>query len=341
MYIVFLLFPLNLASYLYILLRDDCLSVEFTLCLGPTLQPFTDLNSPSGLIGWWPFDDAYGHDYTSSLNPLGTPPSAGPAMRILYPDGKGSSLSLEADTGAVIPHSAHYEGPEFTVCFWFYLFSESSGNWRSIFHKGGTAYELTPSLLLWPKERRLRVSASTSHSWSEGLDSYGLLNIRRWTHLALTGHGQLLQLYINSYLDNQMILSSSMKINKGDIHLGKNPWRVGVRGLMDDLRFYNEVLSVSEIRPLAQPAVPLAAVQGVSFGCQLCNYMEALESCNDDYHMCSLEELYTGVWEFAREMGWFRFTADIWTRNTLDQVTTSSDEIQDPNLFRLNICCKD
>mmetsp|Transcript_22439 Transcript_22439/g.22143 ORF Transcript_22439/g.22143 Transcript_22439/m.22143 type:complete len:81 (-) Transcript_22439:32-274(-) len=75
--------------------------------------------------------------------------------------------------------------------------------------------------------------------------------------------------------------------------------------------------------------------------CQLCNYHDAEAGCLDNWHMCSLEELYAGPYEMARAMGWFRFTAEIWTRNTEDQTTTSSDEMQDPDLFKVGICCKD
>jgi len=43
----------------------------------------------------------------------------------------------------------------------------------------------------------------------------------------------------------------------------------------------------------------------------------------------------------ARSMGWFRYTGDLWMRNVVGEVSTSSDEMEDPNLFRLAICCMD
>lgn len=57
--------------------------------------------------------------------------------------------------------------------------------------------------------------------------------------------------------------------------------------------------------------------------------------------MCSIDELYTGGYEMARVMGWFRFTGEIWTRNTETDSLTSTDEMEDPNIFRLSICCVD
>lgn len=155
------------------------------------------------------------------------------------------------------------------------------------------------------------------------------------------GSGQLLQLYLNGNLDSQVILRGPLKFNRGDIYIGKDPWHSGLKGFVDDLRLYNIVLHESELVALASPSVPLSVVSGVMLGCQLCNYDIALSSCLTNYHLCSLEELYAGRYETAREMGWFRFTADVWTRNTEDQTTTSSDEMQDPDLFKLGMCCRD
>ena len=104
---------------------------------------------------------------------------------------------------------------------------------------------------------------------------------------------------------------------------------------------YNIPLHEPELIALASPAVPLAKVAGTMLGCQLCDYETAVSSCLDTFHLCSLDELYSGPFEMAREMGWFRYTADIWTRNTEDQSTTTSDEMQDPDLFKLGLCCSD
>ena len=200
---------------------------------------------------------------------------------------------------------------------------------------------MTPSILLWPKERRLHVRASTQFSWNEGLDSTAVIKLRRWTHVAVVGSGQLLQLFINGVLDSQVILKGPIKYNRGEIYLGKDPWHSGFKGFLDDLRIFDKPLHEEDFKPIAAPTTPLPAVSGVMLGCQLCNYDDALASCMDNYHLCSLEELYAGPFEMARAMGWFRFTAEVWTRNTDDQTTTTADEMQDPDLFKLGMCCWD
>ena len=241
----------------------------------------------------------------------------------------------------MIAHSKAYEVTELTVALWVYLTKDSTGDWRTIFHKGSSSQELTPTILLWPKERRLHVRATTQYNWNEGLDSVSILRLRRWCHLAVVGSGQLLQLYLNGILDSQVILRGPLKFNRGDIHVGKDPWHSGFSGFIDDLRIYDLPLHDSELRALASIGVPLNKVTGTMLGCQLCDYQTAVSSCLDDFHMCSLEELYAGPFEMAREMGWFRFTADIWTRNTEDQSSTSADEMQDEDLFKLGLCCRD
>ena len=300
-----------------------------------------NLNKPEGLIGWWTFDDKYGHDYSSKVNPMLTLPPAGLSLCNFYSAGNGASLALDGSSFGLIPHSSAYEVSEITVCLWIYLTKDSTGDWRTIFHKGSTSQDLTPMLLLWPKERRLHVRASTQFSWNEGLDSVGLINIRRWSHIAVVGTGQLMQLYINGILDSQVILRGPIKFNRGDIYIGKDPWHSGFTGFVDDLRIYDFPLHEVDLLAIAAPTVPMSRASGAMLGCMLCEYNHAVESCLDNYHLCSLEELYAGPYEMAREMGWFRFTADVWTRNTEDQTTTTSDEMQDPDLFKLAICCKD
>jgi len=302
---------------------------------------FADVNNPPDLVGWWTFDDKFGHDYSPYTNTIENLPPAGPAFCKLYSDGRGASLYFNGESQATVPHISYYYTSEFTICFWVYLIEDSTGSWRVLLHKGNSEYEMTPSVMLWPKERRLHVRASTEYYWNEGLDSVSLVNIRRWTHLAVVGSGQLMQLYVNAYLDSQAILKAPIKQNSGDIYLGKDPWHVGFEGYLDDLRFYSKTLQEKDLKALAMVSIPLSSGLGVMLGCQLCNYMEAVNSCRDSYHLCSLEELYSGPYEMARAMGWFRFTSEIWTRNTNEQVTTSSDEIQDSNLFKLALCCID
>lgn len=315
------------------------MSVPFTVCVNSHV--LANLNKPKPLIGWWTFDDKFGHDYSVNTNHMITVPPPGLSMCKFYIDGQGASLSFDGTSFGLIPHSSAYEVREITIAMWIFLTQDSTGDWRTILHKGNTSQDLTPTVLLWPKERRLHVRASTQFNWNEGLDSLSVINLRRWSHIAVIGSGQLMQLYVNGILDSQVILRGGIKFNRGDIYLGKDPWHSGFNGFIDDLRIYEGPMHATGLLSIAAPAVPLAKASQPMLGCMLCDYLTALSSCLDNFHMCSLEELYAGPFEMAREMGWFRFTAEIWTRNTDDQMTTTSDEMQDPDLFKLGLCCRD
>lgn len=99
-----------------------------------------------------------------------------------------------------------------TICFWIFLLKDSTGSWRTILHKGDTSKDLTPTIMLWPKERRLHVRVSTDQNANEGLDSKSVIPLKRWTHLTISFSSQLLHLYINGMIDNEVILKGSILV---------------------------------------------------------------------------------------------------------------------------------
>jgi hypothetical protein len=146
-------------------------------------------------------------------------------------------------------HPSFIETTDISVTFWIYLLEDSTGNWRTILNKGSDIQELTPTIMLWPKERRLHVRASTSMFWNEGLESKGIINIRIWTHISVIISGQMMQLYINGALDNQIILKGQVKMNNGNLHLGKDPWRSGTKSYIDELKIYNTAVKCNIRKP--------------------------------------------------------------------------------------------
>lgn len=51
-------------------------------------------------------------------------------------------------------HHKLVEASEMTIIFWIYLLEDSTGNWRTLLHKGNSIQQLSPTVMLWPKERR-------------------------------------------------------------------------------------------------------------------------------------------------------------------------------------------
>lgn len=110
--------------------------------------------------------------------------------------------------------------------------------------------------------------------------------------------------------------------NNGDIYIGKDPTHAGAEMLFDDLRIYNNLMKIRDIRSLASQSMTLLGEKTALLGCDSCNYNQALSSCTDFYHLCSLKELYAGAYHIARIMGWFRLNTEIWTRQI---------DLNDPN----------
>ena len=92
---------------------------------------------------------------------------------------------------------------------------------------------------------------------------------------------------------------------------------------------------------MATFALGLISPYRVTLGCDSCPYRTAVSACIDDYHLCSLKEIYSEAFHVARTMGWFRFTSEMWIRNTNEDVSTSADEMNDPTLYRVGLCCSD
>jgi hypothetical protein len=113
---------------------------------------------------------------------------------------------------AINNHKNFVETSDLSLTFWVYLLEDSTGNWRTLLNKGETIEELTPTIMLWPKERRLHVRVSTEKFWNEGLESKGTLNLKQWVHLSVVLSGQMIQLYINGNLDSQTILKGKVKV---------------------------------------------------------------------------------------------------------------------------------
>lgn len=240
-------------------------------------------------------------------------------------------------------HADYIETSDLSITFWVYLLEDSTGNWRTLLHKGDTVQEITPSIMLWPKERRLHVRVSTEVFWNEGLESKALVNMKQWVHIGVVISGQMVQLYVNGNLDNQIILKGKVKMNNGQLHLGKDPWHPGVKCFIDELKIFRKAVRSQEIEAEAAVSNPLIGSSYTTLGCQSCSFIAAMASCKDAYHLCSYSELYSGGYLVARKNGWFKFNTEVWVResqNELDKLA-GTNEVGNPNILKMALCCSD
>jgi len=213
---------------------EQCLYVESSVCINSKQEVIGKDNKPENLVGFWTFDDMFASDTSGLRNFANPPPSVGPAA-----GGRGYSAFFNGTETSIIEHIPAYESAEFTVSFAVFLLPSSIDGWKSLVYKGNSSHEMTPAIMLWPRDTRLHVRVSTEKLQNEGLDSVGAIPLKKWTQITITYSGQLLQLYINGMLDSQVILQGNIIINKGPFYLGKDPYHAGAPCFIDNLKFYS------------------------------------------------------------------------------------------------------
>jgi len=286
------------------------------------------------LVLWYQFDkslpvDDSGHwrhlaDEGGHLSPV----PVGPGVM-----GRGASAAFDGRCFRTVRRSEALETEAFTVALWLYLLEDSSGSWRTIFSKAADAEQLTPALLIGPDERRLHARASPRIEESGGsIESKGLLPLRRWTHIAVASTGSILRLFINGIMDGEVVLERSPSRRGGDLYIGRDPWRAGVKAYVDDFRWYDRSLSTSELRMLTYPSLTGISAGFVHLGCSSCQLTEAARSCSKSRaHVCSQQELLAGGFHTARAMGWLDSSPEVWYNTEKD---FSPKE-------KLGLCCAD
>ena len=318
---------------------DDCLDIPKTLCTSKGKKIISTLNKNPNLIGYYTFDESGLKDSSGHKNHLNGYINYGPSYFI-----KGNSGFFSGNDMLTIKHNKEdYKGSDITISFWIYLLEDSTDNWRTIIHKGENIQQLTPTIMLWPKERRLHIRSSTEIFWNEGIESIGIINMKQWTLITVIFSGQMVQLYINGNLDNQKILKGKIISNEGDFHIGKDPWHQGVKCYIDELKIYNTAIKSKVIEAEASILIPLIGSNYATLGCEKCTFLQALSSCPENYHMCSYPELYSGGYLIARRNGWFKFGSLVWARESQKEMEEGKEEneIGDPNVMKMCICCFD
>lgn len=322
-------------------LDSQCFDVANTLCVeDESGRSFTMERSffPPDLRLWYQFDERLPVDHSGNLKHLTddegklTKLTVGPGIM-----GRGNSASFDGRSFRTVQDTKALNTPAFTVALWLFLREDSVGAWRVIFSRGSSVEELLPALLLWPDERRLHVRVSPKADAGVGaqLDSAGVIPLKRWTHLAVSCTGNVLRLYINGVQDAQMIVEETPEASeKSTLKIGRDPWRAGVKGFIDDFRWYSRGLARDEVSAMLYPGLTgNAASTAVSLACLSCRYPEAVRKCNNQRrYLCSMQELFAGGLHTARSSGWLSSSSEVWSSED------EGDQRFDGRV-RLGLCC--
>jgi len=303
---------------------DTCFAIEGDVCINAKGKRHTlaAKRVPEHLVAWYSFDYSAPVDESGRGHHFAGEATAGPALF-----GAGSA-SLNGSAFLEAERSPALDTPTFTVAFWFFLLEDSVGAWRTVLGKADSIDHLTPTVLLWPTERRLDARVALEEGEAASVASQGQIPLRRWTHVAVTCAGGVLRLYLNGLLEAEKVVASPVRLNSGPLRIGKDPWRAGSRMYLDDLRVFDVDLSGPEVSSLAPPSVTGMAGP-VRLGCLSCDRAAAVTACEPS-RMCSLTELYVHGFHTARAQGWARASDEFWYHNQ-DDMSGSAN--------RLALCC--
>jgi len=286
---------------------------ESGLCINGGEKAFVPDAKPTGLVGKWTFDDAHMLDHSGQALHSKESVPFGPGI-----NGMGQSAKFDGKTMLELPHGDALESKDFCVTLWMYLLTDSTGQWRTIVHKGERDRDRTPMLLLEAQTRGVEFFVSTTDEnqpRGERVFSTTFVPLRSWTHIAGCVEGRSLRLYLNGILDAENVTVGSVVHNKGPVYVGNDPWRAssGVAGYIDEMRYYSRLLTTDEIQAEAQTALGLVEPSFVELGCLACPLENCPKSCRKNFRMCTKRDLFAGGFYVARHMGWATSSTRIWS----------------------------
>jgi len=302
--------------------------------------------APRGLVARYTFDDANGLDSSGKANHALKAPAFGPGV-----GGHGHAARfVGTDFLEVKNHPSYSEaGPTFSLEMWMYLRTDSTGDWRTVTHKGGRDEERTPTLFLEPLTRGIEFFVSTSDTsqpMGERLWSNSFIPLHRWTHVAAVAEGHSLRLYINGLLDSENTTVGTILQNTGPVFLGGDPWRPtgGFDGYIDEYKMYNRALTTDEVQAAASFALGGVEASFLELGCMGCPLDSAKGTCRASYHLCNQRDMYSGGLMVARSMGWATSNSHIWTAEEAQLMDANSSWTgSTPGTVKqgLGLCCID
>ena len=221
---------------------------------------------PSGLVGFWPFNegsgtqtaDLSGQAETVTLNGAGW--GAGKlGAASLSLNGAGGSASA-ADAPAL-----RLSG-DMTIALWVkHAALPASGSWMYYVEKGlnnsenyalGAYSDATGTRLFF----EFVDSTGASQYYAQGTGT--ALSAGAWTHVAAVFNHSLgqLQFFIGGQLVKSSALAQSLKSTTDPLVIGQQNitgYEFWMNGLLDDLRLYNRALTAAEVQSLAGPLPPM------------------------------------------------------------------------------------
>lgn len=172
-----------------------------------------------------------------------------------------------------------------------------------------------------------RISAFFSSKGPKGVEkgisasTFGRVKEGRWTNINVIYTKKDIRIYLNGLLDGYATFGKFTKIqNTDNFYIGghRNYAKQcsGFKFGMSYFKMFNRPLKIFEVQAGAGNPFGVIEPSYLHLGCYNCEYSEAESKCIKGYHLCKVEELYSGVWQAAEIMGWVSFPSLIHSRTT-------------------------
>jgi len=201
--------------------------------------------NPRGLVGYWPFDESPGSSTALDKSGLGNSGSLnGEVARV---DGKsGRALKFDGNHDFVETAAAGQELPDFSgdlsISVWIKSAATTTGDEHFI---------AKPGSFLW------RISSNIPHFTIHTTRAHTLaapaLAVDRWQHLGAVydSANQEVRIYMDGQLKVARTVSGAIANTDKSLFLGY-PSSACLNGQLDEVRIYDRILTVEEIRHQAQ-----------------------------------------------------------------------------------------
>ncbi|WP_067484991.1 LamG domain-containing protein [Actinomadura hibisca] len=205
------------------------------------------------LVGHWTFDIETIDGRRVADAEAGLPAVLDAGVEIV-PGADGQALAFDGRGRVEIPAAPQLVLSQifgFTLAFWVKAAAGPVGEWRSLLYKPVAEHDARGvGLWLYPDAMRLRVQLFTVKG-PEYADSRRTVPLGEWAHLALVVDTDGMFLYIDGRLDSAVPLEHPVVTPGGPFHLGGEPGRPGLTGLLEDFRVYASALDERDVRILA------------------------------------------------------------------------------------------
>jgi hypothetical protein len=201
-------------------------------------------NPPSGVVGWWRFDEGIGTIATDSSGNGNT----GTVHGATWVSGKyGQALNFDGTSYLTVLNSASLNPTSaITIAFWTKIASYPSVQVSPLL-KGGNSqwyFRFDPSGTM-----SVFIKIATGNSWDYAVSTSTAVPLNTWTYFVFTYDGTYNRLYQNGVdVQDKQTAGGTLATTTSDLTLADSFTGTRFSGVIDEAQIFNRALSATEIQ---------------------------------------------------------------------------------------------